>query len=175
MNYETRGAIVRLSSDGSSWRETAVLSGPVGEEEVLIADIVVSDQQYVIVGDTWSNVGNGGEKPRNMLLRSKGGTNWKATYVDALAEGISAGIAFETKGGLVLAGATWSDGTPSGRPKIWIETSKGTWRDDRLANGGYEDVDPQHGTGRASSAGGAHARGSRRDGVLRIMDLSRCR
>ncbi|VAW09527.1 hypothetical protein MNBD_ACTINO02-1627 [hydrothermal vent metagenome] len=129
VNYEERGAIVRLSSDGVSWAETAELRGPVGEEEFSIADMVVRKREYVIVGEIWSNIGNGNDSPRNALLRSADGITWGASYLDSLGEAASAVALLETTSGLVLTGATWADDTPWGRPKIWIDTGNGSWRD----------------------------------------------
>jgi hypothetical protein len=129
VNYEDRGAVIRVSSDGMRWEETAVLRGPAGEEQVSIEDMIVRSHEYVMVGEIWSNVGKGDETPRNAVLRSRDGVTWEITFADSLGEAASAVALAEMKRGLVLTGATWADDTPWARPKIWFDTGDGSWRD----------------------------------------------
>ena len=70
INNVGRGAVVRTSVDGSIWKETAVLTGPGGEEQVAVADLLVTDREYLVVGETWTNTHTGSETLHDVLWRS---------------------------------------------------------------------------------------------------------
>lgn len=129
VNNVERGAVVRLSLDGVVWQETATLAGPDGEEQVSVRDMAVSVDEYLVVGETWTNTEGGSEIFREALWRSRDGTDWTVTDLGVIDEDVTAAVIISTPRGLVLAGALYDEETGTARPKLWLETANGLWTD----------------------------------------------
>ncbi len=129
INAVAEGSVVRLSGDGATWTETAMLHGPGGEEQISIQDLAQTSNEYLAVGTAWSNIGSGSEIPFGVLWRSRDGVQWTANDLSAVAESFEAAAALPTPEGLMLAGTAYDDGVGEARPSLWIETSDGGWDD----------------------------------------------
>ncbi len=129
LNNVERGAVVRLSPDGAVWRETAILRGPDGEEQVSVRSLVVSKDEYLVVGQTWTNTDTGSENFRESLWRSRDGVEWTVTDLAVIDEDASAAAVIPTARGLMLAGTVSDDATGVFQPTLWIESADGSWSD----------------------------------------------
>ena len=82
-------------------RETATLRGPAGEEQAAATDLAASEDEYLVVGDTW--------------------TNTEATWVEAGSECVAAILRVRRPGApVLLLSRMWV--TSFGRP-LQIEIS----------------------------------------------------
>lgn len=129
INNVSRGAVVRTSRDGSSWQETAVLEGPHGEEQVSVADLLITETEYLVVGETWTNTATGSEGFRDVLWRSPDAISWEAIPLDRLAPGTKASELVSSSLGLVLAGTIHDPRTGTASPRLWLEQREGGFAD----------------------------------------------
>ncbi len=129
VNNVERGAVVRLSADGAVWQETATLRGPDGEKQVAVTDLVVSGDEYLVVGETWTNTATGSESFRDALWRSRDGMSWTVIDLGVIDDDAKGTAAIPTPLGLVLAGTIYDEATGAASPKLWIETADALWSD----------------------------------------------
>lgn len=121
IEHVERGAVVRTSMDGSTWQETAILKGPDGEEQVGVTDLLVSDGEYLVAGETWTNTATGSEQFRDVLWRSTDGRSWEAVPLTELEPGAKATSLVAISPGLVLAGVVYDSETGAASPRLWLE------------------------------------------------------
>ena len=125
INNVSRGAVVRISVDATTWQETAILHGPGGEEQVEVRDLLVTEREYLLVGETWTNTTTGSESFKDVLWRSPDAVTWDAFVLDRLDPGAKATALAMASSGLVLAGAVYDSEIGAASPRLWLEQPEG--------------------------------------------------
>ena len=138
LNNVSRGAVVRTSVDGVTWKETAILEGPSGEEQVSVDDMLVTDDEYLVTGETWTNNATGSESFHNVLWRSADGVTWTSMQLAELVPNAKAARLVWTSPGLVLAGMVYDSNSGVAAPRLWLEQA-GEWVDLSASIPGFED------------------------------------
>ncbi len=130
VHYSGRGRpTVRVSPDGGAWRETAILSGPDGEAQVAVTDLLVTGREYVAIGDVYTQTPDGSDTAYSAVWRSPDAENWSVIRLEDLAPGARASGGAAVGAFIVLAGAIYDGSTGTAQPKVWRLTSDGSLED----------------------------------------------
>lgn len=140
INNVSRGAVVRTSIDGSNWEETAILMGPDGQEQVSVTDLIVTDREFLVTGETWTNTATGSEIFHDVLWRSADGVAWDTLLLSQLAPGAKATSLVVTSPGLVVVGANYDSDTGEASPRVWLEQAGGDFVDLISSIPGFDDT-----------------------------------
>ncbi len=154
VDYDRRGAVVRVSADGRRWRETGVLRGPNGETEVDVAGLAVTAGEFVVVGLPWSPQAET-FPTTGALWRSTDGATWDVTALPYLVSAVVA-----TEGGLVLAGTEVSAGGTPVRAVVEVDRD-GRRVDVSATRGAFQGADSADGAAAAGPGALVWGRGPR--------------
>ena len=127
INNVSRGVVVRISQDGVTWTETAILTGPNGEEQVEPSDMMVTEEQYIVVGRTWTNTSQGSEDFRNGIWRSSDARTWTFQDLDEVEAGARVLAMAQIDTGRLLVGVVLGDSGSNPRPLVWLEDHQGEY------------------------------------------------
>ena len=138
LNNVSRGAVVRTSVAGVVWNETAILEGPGGEEQVSVYDMLVTDSEYLLIGEAWTNTATGYESSHNVLWRSPDGATWTSMQLNELVPNAAVARLVAAAPGLVLAGMVHDPEGGTAVPRLWLEQAGG-WVELSSAIPGFEE------------------------------------
>ena len=114
--------------------------GPDGQEQVSITDLIVTDREFLVTGETWTNTATGSERFHDVLWRSVDGVAWDALLLGELVPGAKATSLVTTSAGLVVAGANYDSDTGEASPRVWLEQAGGDFVDLSSSIPGFDDT-----------------------------------